>query len=75
MRADESRLVIEAWDRSPGDLQTPAPADGAEAGRGLLIVAALSRRWGAERVGYAHKVVWAELAVPKGARRIDVTGR
>jgi hypothetical protein len=31
-------------------------------GRGLLIVEALSRAWGAERTG-AGKVVWAEVPI------------
>jgi anti-sigma regulatory factor (Ser/Thr protein kinase) len=61
--ATGSSLVIEAWDHSPVDLE-PCQADAdAECGRGLTVVAALSDRWGAERTGHRHKVVWAELAL------------
>jgi len=38
------------------------PSD--EGGRGLLLVAALTERWGVEsRTGGAYKVVWAEVRV------------
>ena len=61
--ADEKSLVIEAWDRSPLDLE-PRHADANdECGRGLAVVAALSDRWGRKRTGYRCKVVWAELAL------------
>ncbi|MGW2766446.1 ATP-binding protein [Streptomyces sp. NPDC001275] len=45
-----------------------------EGGRGLLPVAAVSKRWGVEpRAGRAYKVVWAEVRVtgpggPRGRR-------
>src|SRR5579872_4312394 len=55
-------LVIEVWDQSPLDLEPREAAAGAECGRGLTVVAALSNRWGCERTGYRRKVVWAELA-------------
>ena len=60
--ATEKSLVIEAWDRSPLDLEPHAADADAECGRGLTVVAALSDRWGWERTGYNRKVVWAELA-------------
>lgn len=61
--ASDASLVIEAWDQSPFGLE-PREADaGAEHGRGLAVVAALSHRWGAQRTGYNRKVVWAELAL------------
>jgi len=60
--ASEKSLIIEVWDHSPRDLE-PCEADAdAECGRGLTVVAALSDRWGWERTGHLHKVVWAELA-------------
>ena len=60
--ASEKSLVVEAWDHSPRDLE-PTEADaGAECGRGLTVVAALSDRWGWERTSHRRKVVWAELA-------------
>jgi anti-sigma regulatory factor (Ser/Thr protein kinase) len=74
----EKSLVIEVWDQSPLELQPRDPAvlgmsppgtgpipstdADAERGRGLTVVAALSERWGWQRTGYRHKVVWAELA-------------
>ena len=60
--ASEKSLVIEAWDRSPRDLEPREAGPGAECGRGLTVVAALSDRWGWERTGYHRKVVWAELS-------------
>jgi anti-sigma regulatory factor (Ser/Thr protein kinase) len=61
--AGEKSLLIEAWDHSPLDLE-PGHADAdAECGRGLTVVATLSDRWGWERTGRRHKVVWAELAL------------
>jgi len=60
---DEKSLLIEVWDQSPLDLE-PCEADSDdECGRGLAVVAALSTRWGSERIGYRRKVVWAELAL------------
>jgi anti-sigma regulatory factor (Ser/Thr protein kinase) len=59
----EKSLIIEAWDHSPLDLEPREPDPGAESGRGLTVVAALSRRWGQERTSRTRKVVWAELAL------------
>jgi anti-sigma regulatory factor (Ser/Thr protein kinase) len=59
--ATETLLRIEVWDQSPHDVE-PREADAdAESGRGLTVVAALSNRWGSNRTGDEHKVVWAEL--------------
>ena len=44
--ASEKSLVIEAWDRSPLDLEPREAGPDAECGRGLTVVAALSDRWG-----------------------------
>ena len=63
LRADEKSLLIEAWDQSPLDLAPQQPDADAESGRGLLVVEALSSRWGHERTGRTRKVVWAELLV------------
>lgn len=62
--ADAGRLVIEAWDHSPLDVASTNPDQDAEYGRGLLIVEALSDRWGLERVAHDHKVIWAEVQIP-----------
>jgi hypothetical protein len=61
--AGENSLVIEAWDRSPADLEPREAGPDAECGRGLTVVAALAGRWGWERTGHRRKVVWAELAL------------
>jgi two-component sensor histidine kinase len=58
--SDGSDVVIEVWDGSPG---TPAQAPASvrdEDGRGLAIVASLSKSWGwyPDRLG---KIVWALL--------------
>lgn len=45
------------------------PGSGAEAGRGLLIVDRLVRRWGSEPREEGGKVVWAELETPSLERR------
>jgi anti-sigma regulatory factor (Ser/Thr protein kinase) len=64
LRSDSKRLIIEVWDHSPREPR-PAPTDGkAEGGRGLLVVEALSTRWGYQRTGHSAKVVWAELDNP-----------
>jgi serine/threonine-protein kinase RsbW len=62
--AREKSLIIQVWDQSPLDLEPREADPGAECGRGLTVVAALSERWGCERTGNSSKVVWAELALP-----------
>lgn len=61
--ATERSLLIEAWDHSPLDPEHCEVDADDECGRGLTVVAALSERWGCERIGYNHKVVWAELVL------------
>ena len=60
----ETSIVIEVWDH---DRAAPVPRDvtaGEEGGRGLLIVTALSTRWGCFAGPQGGKAVWAELALP-----------
>lgn len=67
LRSDYRRLVVEVWDHSPREPRSAPPGrpgGDAEGGRGLLVVEALSARWGFERTGYSTKVVWAELDNP-----------
>ncbi|MFC5173935.1 ATP-binding protein [Streptomyces mutomycini] len=45
----------------PAPGTTTAPANGAESGRGLLIVEALADRWGTGIGPAPRKTVWAEL--------------
>ena len=60
--SDVSRLLIVVWDAIP---RPPVPAQAAgldEHGRGLLLVSALSSRWGYyERPGTTGKFTWAEF--------------
>ncbi|UNZ21770.1 ATP-binding protein [Streptomyces sp. 891-h] len=70
--ADASGFVrVEVSDtRSERALDTASPpqppAAEAESGRGLLLVAALSERWGVTYGPSPCKTVWAEIAVPAG---------
>ncbi|MGI8451724.1 MAG: ATP-binding protein [Streptosporangiaceae bacterium] len=61
LRSDYTRLIIEVWDHSPHDPRSALAGGDVEGGRGLLVVEALSARWGSQRTGYTTKVVWAEL--------------
>ena len=63
LKASRERLVIEVWDHSPEDPRPGTAGADAENGRGLLVVKALSTRWGHLRTRYGSKAVWAELAV------------
>ena len=66
--ANERSLLIEVWDRSPLGLEPREADPGAESGRGLTVVAALSQRWGWKRTAENRKVVWAELALMSAAK-------
>lgn len=58
---EQGGLRVELVDGRPGALpQLDRPEDDAEGGRGLLIVSALAREWGSERLS-AGKCVWFEL--------------
>jgi anti-sigma regulatory factor (Ser/Thr protein kinase) len=62
LHGDRQRVGVQVWD---GNDQVPIrqPTDpGAESGRGLLLVEALSSAWGSYRPQYSTgKVVWAVL--------------
>ena len=61
----DDSLIIEVWDREatpPVLPDTPDPED--ESGRGLLIVAGLSKQWNYYRLAEGGKWVWAELGIP-----------
>ena len=62
--SDRSRLVAEVYDQAPGMPVIRKPPSDSESGRGLLVVAQLTRgRWGWSPLhGQPGKVVWAELA-------------
>jgi anti-sigma regulatory factor (Ser/Thr protein kinase) len=57
-------LVIEVWDRDPNPPIPQQPEQADEAGRGLLIVGALCRRWHYFFPESGGKAVWAELVIP-----------
>jgi anti-sigma regulatory factor (Ser/Thr protein kinase) len=61
-------LVIEVWDCNP---ESPILKDiviDNEGGRGLMIVDALSERWGYYHPTNRSKAVWAELLIPLPTR-------
>ena len=60
--AHHTHLRIAVTDDAPGDPVRQEPSPDMAHGRGLLIVDALSRSWGVERVKRA-KTVWAEFAL------------
>jgi len=70
MLSDTARILVMVWDYAP---QPPARANAdadAESGRGLLLVEAVSSRWGWYRdlESATGKVVWAEIRPQDGLR-------
>jgi anti-sigma regulatory factor (Ser/Thr protein kinase) len=66
---DRNRVTIVVWDANP---QLPVPKtdvpDGAECGRGLLLVGAMAERWGwTPTPGIGGKSVWC-IVGPKTAK-------
>lgn len=61
--ANDRQLIIEAWDTwvEASQFKHGGPDD--DHGRGLTVVAMLSKRWGLGRISEHYKVVWCELAV------------
>lgn len=58
--SDASQITVLVWDPSPQPPERTPIDDEAESGRGLLLVEAVSRRWGWYPMrGTAGKVVWA----------------
>ncbi|MFH9682945.1 ATP-binding protein [Streptomyces globisporus] len=64
--AGSTTIRIEVTDTRTERMPTLAsPAPDAEAGRGLLLVAALATHWGTTpRVAAPGKTVWAEISTP-----------
>lgn len=61
--SDRRRLVAEVYDQAPGEPVIREAKSDSESGRGLLVVAQLSLRWGWSPLHAQHgKVVWAELS-------------
>jgi len=61
--SDRSEILIMVHDASPGQPGRMSPADDAEAGRGLMLVEAISKRWDWYAVTRG-KVVWALCEAP-----------
>jgi hypothetical protein len=64
-------VFVDVWDR---DVRTPVtrnPDPGEENGRGMLLVDAVSRRWGFHHPRSGGKFVWCELA-PETERGLPV---
>ena len=70
LQLDGERLLVEVWDRDPHNVRPRNPGDEATGGRGLLIVDALSGRWGTRHDGDT-KCVWFE--VKRGGNDVDGT--
>jgi len=61
MTLTDSSVVVEVFDRAPGEPALGTATPEAESGRGLHMVAVLSRQWGWTLLR-GSKVVWAEVA-------------
>jgi anti-sigma regulatory factor (Ser/Thr protein kinase) len=62
-RVTDDLVRIGVTDKSHALPRLDLVADGDETGRGLVLVDALSHRWGYDEMPWG-KTVWAELAVP-----------
>jgi anti-sigma regulatory factor (Ser/Thr protein kinase) len=61
---DGVRLLIEVWDQAPGIPVLREVTGDEESGRGLILVDAISDKWGWNPVnGQPGKVVWAEISL------------
>jgi anti-sigma regulatory factor (Ser/Thr protein kinase) len=60
----ETALVVEVHDAGSAAPQPRSAAEGDESGRGLLVVAALSDRWGMRSRDGIGKLVYAEFDIP-----------
>jgi anti-sigma regulatory factor (Ser/Thr protein kinase) len=66
LQVEPHAMRIAVSDNSDRPPAPAAPRDDAEGGRGLLLVEALSARWGVHRSPVGGKVVWSELVTPAG---------
>jgi anti-sigma regulatory factor (Ser/Thr protein kinase) len=68
---DGAVLAIECWDQAPGAPVLVTAPGLAETGRGLQIIAALTRgAWGCRpAIGQAGKCVWAEISIHRALGR------
>lgn len=61
VNCDDDRLTIEVADYNPRLPSATEPPKGALSGRGLLLVAAVSKAWGIRPQALDGKLIWAEL--------------
>jgi anti-sigma regulatory factor (Ser/Thr protein kinase) len=61
LRLTSTSLFIEVWDRDHRPPRLGQPAADQEGGRGLLLVAGLSKQWGYCPTDQGGQVVWCEL--------------
>jgi hypothetical protein len=60
LQADDKRVVIQVWDGNDRLPNRQVANVGAESGRGLLLVEAMSTTWGSYQAeGSSGKIVWA----------------
>ena len=64
--ANDSQLIIEAWDQWVEGFDLKQGASDDEHGRGLAVVTVLSNRWGVGRIHENYKIVWCELLLGNG---------
>jgi anti-sigma regulatory factor (Ser/Thr protein kinase) len=67
IEAHHNHVTIAATDDAPGSPTRRRPRSDSVRGRGLLIVDALTDRWGVRDADGGRKTVWAELPVPSTA--------
>jgi hypothetical protein len=67
LTSDRHNVLIQVWDDDPRLPACQDPAPDAEAGRGLLIIEAVSAQWGCcTRDGQGGKIIWAVCAREAG---------
>jgi anti-sigma regulatory factor (Ser/Thr protein kinase) len=71
LKAQRGGLRVEVYDAGDRRPEVRAADSESEGGRGLLLVAGLSRRWGVSRRTVFGKVVWSEVAVCRSARETE----
>lgn len=72
LEVDRDAVRVSVWDHDARPPVLTKPGVGATSGRGILIVAAVSNRWGHHRAqGLAGKVVWAEVSLPSARESRD----
>jgi hypothetical protein len=65
LASDRLETLVEVWDDNAGLPSPNQPTVEDEGGRGLMLVAALSKQWGWDRPPHGPgKVVWAIIATP-----------